>query len=114
MNIQHGRGLSPFGPARRGGETDEQRRTRRRTVMLICVRYAIPIAVVASGVAILVLTRDHDVALEAGCSFFGVAVAVMLLNWFFRIGVRGDRERDMEAEARAYFDRHGRWPDERR
>ena len=113
MRIQHGQGLSPFGPAR-PRQSDEQRRRRRRTVMLIGVRYVIPVAVVLTGAAILVFTRDRDTALEAGCSFFGVALAIVLLNWFFRIGVRGERERDREDDARAYFDRHGRWPDEQR
>ena len=39
-------------------------------------------------------------------------ISVWLLNWFYRLGVRGDRERDREDRARAYFDAHGRWPDE--
>lgn len=82
--------------------------------MLIGVRYVIPAAVVVSGLAILVFAHDRDTALEAGCSFFGVALAVVLLNFFFRIGVRGDRDRDREADARAYFDEYGRWPDEQR
>jgi hypothetical protein len=32
----------------------------------------------------------------------------------FRIGVEGDKDRDREDAARAYFDEHGHWPDERR
>jgi hypothetical protein len=40
-------------------------------------------------------------------------VAVFMLNFFFRLGVAGDRDRDREEEARRYFDRHGYWPDER-
>ena len=40
------------------------------------------------------------------------AIAVGLLNFFFRMGVSGDRDRDREEEARAYFDRHGRWPED--
>jgi hypothetical protein len=43
----------------------------------------------------------------------GAAGAVLLLNWLFREGVRGDRERDREEAARDYFSRYGRWPDER-
>ena len=35
-----------------------------------------------------------------------------LLNFFFRMGVSGDVERDREDAARAYFDAHGHWPDE--
>jgi hypothetical protein len=39
---------------------------------------------------------------------------VLLLNVLFRAGVKGDRERQEEEAARAYFDEHGRWPDEER
>jgi hypothetical protein len=28
------------------------------------------------------------------------------------MGVEGDKERDREADAREFFDKHGRWPDE--
>jgi hypothetical protein len=42
--------------------------------------------------------------------FTGAAGAVLLLNQLFRIGARGDHERDDEASARAYFDAHGDWP----
>lgn len=77
------------------------------------VRYGVPLAVFVSGVVILVVEKDRGVALEAGFMFFGVAIAISLLNLFFRIGVRGERERDREEDARRYFDRHGRWPDER-
>jgi hypothetical protein len=35
-----------------------------------------------------------------------------LLNELYRLGMRGDQERDAEDAARAYFDRYGHWPDE--
>jgi hypothetical protein len=35
-----------------------------------------------------------------------------LLNELYRLGVRGDPDRDAEDAARAYFDRCGHWPDE--
>jgi hypothetical protein len=34
------------------------------------------------------------------------------LTLVFRVGVAGDRDRDEEHAARAYFDEHDRWPDE--
>ena len=40
--------------------------------------------------------------------------SLWLMNLLFRVGVSGERERDAEDAARAYFDRHGRWPDEDR
>jgi hypothetical protein len=34
------------------------------------------------------------------------------LNYLYRLGVSGDRERGAEDRAREYLDRHGHWPDE--
>lgn len=112
MDVQHGRGLSPFGAARSESDAN-RRRARLRRAGLAFVRYGIPLAIFVAGVAILIAEPDHDTALLAGFTFFGVAVGVLMLNVFFRIGVRGDLERDQEEAARRYFDRHGRWPDER-
>jgi hypothetical protein len=30
----------------------------------------------------------------------------------YRLSIESNRERDREEEAREYFSRHGRWPDE--
>jgi hypothetical protein len=42
----------------------------------------------------------------------GSGLAVLLLNWLFRMGAKGDRERDEEVAARDYLSKHGRWPDD--
>jgi hypothetical protein len=39
----------------------------------------------------------------------GGFAAIGMLVW---LAARGDRERIGEDDARAFFDRHGRWPDE--
>lgn len=111
MDIQHGGGLSPFGPARRTDAAVE-RRARRQRLMLLGVRYGLPLMIFVAGLVILAVDRDRDTALEASFTFFGAAFAVLLLNMFFRIGVGGEVERDREENARRYFDEHGRWPDE--
>ena len=49
----------------------------------------------------------------APCSS-AAGLSVWLLNLLYRVGVKGDRERDAEDRARAYFDEHGHWPDEER
>jgi hypothetical protein len=41
-----------------------------------------------------------------------VALTVWLINVFFRMSVSSNVERDREEEAREYFTRTGRWPDE--
>lgn len=54
-----------------------------------------------------------DVALEGGAGLVSAGLAIWFLNWLFRIGVRGDEERQAEERARDYFDRYGRWPEGR-
>ena len=71
-----------------------------------------PALIAISGVVVVFAASDHDVGIEVGSMLLGAAIAVFLLNFFFRLGVSGDRERDREEEARAYFDKHGRWPDD--
>src|SRR3954466_10557801 len=78
---------------------------------MVFVRSGIPLLLAFPGIGLL-FTVDKSVALEAWAGFTGAAIAVFLLNLLFRIGVQGDLERDREDEARAYFDRHGRWPGE--
>src|SRR4051812_48508748 len=75
------------------------------------VRYGIPLALVFTGIVML-FVADQSVKAEAWAGFTGAGIAVFLLNILFRIGVQGEAERDREVEARAYFDQHGRWPDD--
>jgi hypothetical protein len=71
------------------------------------VRYGIPLVLLIAGV---VVGAAAD-SVAAAALFFSAGSAVLLLNVLYRIGVQGDKERDKEDQARAYFDKHGRWPD---
>jgi uncharacterized membrane protein YoaK (UPF0700 family) len=71
------------------------------------IRYGIPLALFVAGVVVGAVADS----IAAAALFISAASAVLLLNVLYRIGVQGDRERDREEEARAYFDKHGRWPD---
>jgi hypothetical protein len=75
------------------------------------VRYGLPAAIFLLGVAFLIFAPGAE-GLGGFLAATGAALSVLLLNVLFRTGVKGDRERDDEEAARAYFDRHGRWPDE--
>ena len=77
---------------------------------LHAVRYGIPLVLVVAGV--IVSATAGGVGLAAGALFFSAGTAVLLLNVLYRIGVECDKERDTEQEARDFFDKHGRWPDE--
>jgi hypothetical protein len=79
--------------------------------MISIVRIWLPATVCAAGLLILIIRRDLN-GLEAACALIGAGSSIWLLNVLHRMGVSGDRERDEEDAARAYFDRHGRWPDE--
>jgi uncharacterized membrane protein YoaK (UPF0700 family) len=74
---------------------------------LNAIRYGIPLVLFIAGVVVGAVTDS----LAAAALFFSAATAVLLLNVLHRMGVEGDKDRDREDKARAYFDEHGRWPD---
>lgn len=84
---------------------------RGRSAGLLALRYGLPAAVVLAGFVIL-FTVDGSRRWEGWAMCVGAGLSVLLLNWLFRLGAQGDRERDAEAEAREYYSRHGHWPDE--
>ncbi len=83
----------------------------RPSTALIVVRYVIPAVVVLGGI-IAFLVDPSVLAAEGAAGVIGAGLAWYLFGWLFRQGVAGDRERDAEDAARAYFNRHGRWPDD--
>jgi hypothetical protein len=78
---------------------------------LLTVRYGLPLGIFLLGIVFLVI-EPNSTGLDAFCGATGAALALLLLNVLFRTGVAGDRDREREEEARAYFDEHGYWPDE--
>lgn len=84
---------------------------RRRARGLLALRYALPAAIVLTGLVVLVADRTLS-GLEAFALCSGVGGSVFLLNALYRYGVRGDAERDDEEAARRFLDEHGHWPDE--
>lgn len=76
------------------------------------VRIWVPVAILVAGVALVVVRGGDETSLEGCAALWGAGLSVALLNWLHRIGVSGDSARVEEDEARAYFARYGRWPDE--
>jgi len=76
---------------------------------MILLRYVLPAVVVIAGLVIMALGSEAE--LEGGAGIVSAGIAIFFINWLFRAGAAGERERDREDEAREYFDRHGRWPD---
>jgi hypothetical protein len=78
---------------------------------MLFVRYGIGGLMVLAGVVLLIVSPSG-----LGTEGFGLAagggLAVLLLNFLYRMGVSGERDREDEERARRYFDEHGEWPDE--
>jgi hypothetical protein len=81
---------------------------------MIWVRTCLPIAIIVSGFVVALVTGFSETGIEGGTLLVAAGLSVWLLNLLYRVGVQGDRERDEEDRARAYFDEHGHWPDEER
>jgi hypothetical protein len=80
--------------------------------ILSATRVWVPVAIAVAGVAGIVVGHGKDATAGAGVGLVLVALIVWMINWMYRMSVDSNRERDREEEAREYFDRHGRWPDE--
>ncbi len=76
------------------------------------LRYAIPGAVCLAGLLMLVVLPAPTSVAAAG-ALVGAGLSIALINWMFRMGAEGDKERAREEAARDYFTEHGRWPDDR-
>jgi hypothetical protein len=76
------------------------------------VRLWLPLGIIAGGVVAIMATGGSVEGWEGGGAIIGAGLSVWLLNFFFRVGVHGDRERDAEDAAREFYTQHGYWPDE--
>jgi len=84
-------------------------------------RLVLPLLIGILGVVMIVL-GGGDKSLKVqhegsglsgiGIGFIIIALMVWMINWMYRMSVQSNRERDVEEEARRYFEEHGRWPDE--
>ncbi len=89
-------------------------------VLLAATRIWLPLLIAAGGVVLIVLGHaslsqqagGHALEAGSGVALLVVAIIVWMVNWMFRMSVESNREREVEEEAREYFDRHGYWPDE--
>ena len=75
------------------------------------VRIWLPVLICVAGIVVIAIEPNRN-GLEGGLLIVSAGLSVWLLNWLYRVGVAGERERDEEDDARAFFDRHGVWPDD--
>jgi hypothetical protein len=78
--------------------------------MLKLIRVVIPVGLCAAGLIVIALGGVSEDSLYVGIPIFSAGASVWLLNFLYRVGVAGDKERDSEDVAREHFAKHGRWP----
>jgi hypothetical protein len=85
-----------------------------RRLLLGTIRWLLPLGIVVAGIVAIIIghARASSPTAAAGVALIIAAVIVWLINWMYRMSVQSNRDREREEEARDYFDRHGRWPDE--
>lgn len=81
---------------------------RTRPWVMPAIRYVLPAVIVLAGIVFMAMGSQTD--MEGGAAVVSAGLGIYLVNWLFRIGSAGDREREAEDAAREYYDRHGRWP----
>ena len=82
-----------------------------RSVGLLALRYGIGAVMVVAGLVMLIV-NPGGFGVDGFAMAVGGGLSVLLINFLYRLGVSGDREREDEERARAYFDEHGEWPEE--
>lgn len=75
------------------------------------VRFWFPLILIVIGFAMLIISPDI-VGIEGFALMIGGGLGVIVSNRIHRMGLAGERDRDIESDARAFFDRYGVWPDE--
>jgi hypothetical protein len=100
---------NPDGEARVGDDAVYMALTS--PISLRIVRYGLPVGLIVAGFVILIVV-DDVIRWDGWAMCVGSGLALFALNWCFRLGASGDRDRDAEEAARDYFSAHGRWPDE--
>jgi hypothetical protein len=76
------------------------------------LRYGLPLACIVAGFVILFIA-DSSLRWDGWAMCVGAGLSIAFMNLLFRMGARGDHERDDEEAARRYLAEHGHWPDER-
>jgi hypothetical protein len=84
----------------------------RPSGLVLFLRYGLPAILFFAGIALGFVFGWDLTGVEACVAMWAAAASLFLMNLLMRMGISGDKDRDEEDEARAYFDRHGRWPGE--
>ena len=74
-------------------------------------RYGLAAIFIVAGFAALLFAPPTS-RYEGFSMCVGSGLSILLLNFLFRMGAKGDHDRDDEEAAREFYARNGHWPDE--
>ena len=77
--------------------------------LLVFTRWVLPALIALAGV-VLGVAGGSDTTAGIGTGLVGVAVILVLISLFMQLSTHSNEDREREEHARAFFDRHGRWP----
>lgn len=75
------------------------------------VRFWLPAIIFVVGAVMVVISPDI-VGVEGAALMLGGGLGVVVSNRIHRMGLKGERDRDAELDARSFLERYGVWPDE--
>ena len=84
-------------------------RLARPTVFFF--RYGLAAIFIVTGFVLLFVAPPAS-RYEGFSMCVGSGLSILLLNVLFRMGAKGDHDRQAEEAAREFYARHGHWPDE--
>ena len=88
---------------------DARAKLARPTVLFF--RYGLAAIFIVLGFAALLFAPPTS-RYEGFSMCVGSGLSILLLNFLFRMGAKGDQDRETEEAAREFYARHGHWPDE--
>ena len=86
-------------------------KTRLARATVLFFRYGLAAIFIVLGFAALLFAPPTS-RYEGFSMCVGSGLSILLLNFLFRMGAKGDEDRDAEEAARDFYARHGHWPDE--
>lgn len=75
------------------------------------VRFWLPGLIFLIG-ALMLVTRPDIIGVEGAALMLGGGLGVVVSDRLYRMGLKGEEERDEESDARGFLDRYGVWPDQ--
>jgi hypothetical protein len=79
---------------------------------LYLVRYGVGALMVLGGVIMLIVS-PANLGVDGFAMAVGGGLSVLLISFMFRLSESSEADRVEEEQARAYFDEHGEWPEEK-